>query len=313
MGVDLKSILVKDTIKLDELKGKVITIDASNILHQFLSTIRKPDGTPLTDSQGNVTSHLIGLFYRTLKMMREFSVKPVYVFDGEMPDLKTDVVEERVERRREAKEKWSNAKQVGKDEKAFKEAVKTGFLDDQMIKDAKLLLNNMGLPTVQAPGEAEAQCAYMTHDEEIYAMNSRDYDSMLFGASKLLRYMTISKKDNIEIIDLDRFLNHHGISWAQLVDMGILIGTDYNEGVFRVGPKTALKLIKRHGSIEKIPEKYQKKLDENYTDVRKLFLDPPLIEDYSLEFKEINRTGVMQFLCEERDFPHERVLNNLEK
>lgn len=312
MGVDLRPLIVSDVIGLDELEGKVITVDASNILHQFLSTIRQPDGAPLTDSEGNVTSHLVGLFYRTLKLMRR-SIKPVYVFDGEMPDLKTGVVEERARRRREAERKWEEAKKNGKAGEAFREAVRSSYLDDQMIRDAKTLLGHLGLPTIQAPGEAEAQCAYMTRDEEVFAMNSRDYDSLLFGAKRLLRYLTIKNRENIEVIYLDRLLGRHDLSFEQLVDVGILIGTDYNDGVFRVGPKTSLKLIKKHGRIEDLPEKYLEKLDDGYREVRDLFHDPPITSDYDLVFREPNKSDLVQFLCEERGFPRERVLNSLNK
>ena len=312
MGVDLRPIIVSDVIRLDELEGRIITVDASNILHQFLSTIRQPDGAPLTDSEGNVTSHLVGLFYRTLKLM-ELSIRPVYVFDGEMPDLKTGVVEERARKRREAEQRWEEAKRDGKTGEAFRQAVRRSYLDEQMIRDAKILLGHLGLPTVQAPGEAEAQCAYMTREDEVFAMNSRDYDSLLFGAQRLLRYLTIKNRENIEVIVLDRLLGRHGLSFEQLVDMGVLIGTDYNEGVFRVGPKTALKLIKKHGSIEDLPERYLEKLDDGYREVRDLFLDPPVTSDYHLAFSEPDKNELVRFLCEERGFPRERVLNNLYK
>jgi len=313
MGVDLKPILVSECITLEELRDKIIVVDASNILHQFLGTIRKADGTPLTDSEGNVTSHLVGLFYRTLKMMNEFKIKPVYVFDGEMPSLKTRVMEERAQRRREADRKWEKAIELEDDEEAFKEAVRTSVLTESMIDDAKKLLQLFGLPTIQAPGEAEAQCAYMTRDEQIYAMNSRDYDSLLFGAKRLLRYMTISNRDNIEIIELESFLCRHDISLDQLVDMGLLIGTDYNEGVFRVGPKTSLKLIKKYGGIENLPKKYLDKLDDNYLDVKRLFTDPLIDKAYSLRFEEIKKDQITSFLCQEREFPLDRVTDNLEK
>jgi len=312
MGVDLRPLIVSAVIRLDELEGRIITVDASNILHQFLSTIRQPDGAPLTDSEGNVTSHLVGLFYRTLKLM-ELSIRPVYVFDGEMPDLKTGVVEERARKRREAEQRWEEAKKDGKKGEAFREAVRSSYLNEQMIRDAKTLLEHLGLPTVQAPGEAEAQCAYMTRDDDVFAMNSRDYDSLLFGAQRLLRYLTIKNRENIEVIVLDRLLERHGLSFEQLVDMGILIGTDYNEGVFRVGPKTSLKLIKKHGSIEDLPERYLERLDDGYREVRYLFLDPPVTSDYHLAFSEPNKNELVRFLCEERGFPRERILNNLYK
>ena len=313
MGVNLKPLIERNTVTIKELKGQIIAVDAPNVLHQFLSTIRKPDGSLLTDSDGNVTSHLVGLFYRTVRLMNEFSIKPVYVFDGEMPLLKKGVIEERLKIRKEAEERSVQAREAGNIEKALREAVRSIHLNEQMLKDAERLLRLLGLPTVQAPGEAEAQCAYMTRDREVYAMNSRDYDSLLFGAEKLLRHLTISTKENVEIIILEDFLKHHGITLEQLVDMGILIGTDYNDGVFGVGPKTSLKLIKQYDRIENIPKKYIERLDVEFRDVRRLFLEPPTTSDYELKFRDKDKEGLLSFLCEERGFPKDRVLNNLTK
>lgn len=313
MGVDLKPILIKETIKMNELKNRVITVDAPNILHQFLSTIRQPDGTLLTDSEGHVTSHLVGLFYRTLRLIRDYSIKPVYVFDGKMPDIKSSVIEERLQKKMEATEKWKKVKAKGETDKAFREAQRSSILSTQMIQDSKKLLDLLGLPTVQAPSEAEAQCAFMTKNDEVFAMNSRDYDSLLFGSKKLLRHLTISNKENVEIIILRKFLEHHKITHEQLVDIGILIGTDYNEGIFGVGPKTSLKLIKEHKKIEKIPRKYLDKLEDNFNEIRKLFLDPPITTSYKLEFSEPNKPELLKFLCGQRGFPKERVIDNLEK
>ena len=313
MGVNLKPLIRNSTLNIDDLIDKVISVDASNVFHQFLSTIRNPDGTPLTDSRGNVTSHLVGLFYRTIRLLKEFSIKPVYVFDGEMPMLKRDVIEKRERKRRVAEESWVHAIEEGDKDKAHREAVRSTHLNKQMLGDAEKLLDLLGLPTIQAPGEAEAQCAYMTHDKNVYAMNSRDYDSLLFGAEKLLRHLTISNRENIEIIVLERFLEEHEITLEQLVDIGILMGTDYNNGIYGVGPKTSLKLIKAHGRIEDIPEKYLNKLEADFKEVRKLFLQPPIKSDYKLDFKEPDKKGIIKFLCDERGFPRDRVLNNLTK
>ena len=313
MGVNLRPLIEIDTIAMKELKNKVITVDASNVLHQFLSTIRGPDGSPLKDPNGIVISHLVGLFYRTIRVLNEFLIKPIYVFDGEMPDLKTDVIRKRARRREKAREKWIQAREAGDEKKAYREAVRSAYLDNQMLDDAKRLLDLLGLPTVQAPSEAEAQCAYMTKNEVVFAMNSRDYDSLLFGAEKLLRHLTISNKENVEIIILENFLQRNCITIEQLVDIGILMGTDYNNGIYGVGPKTALKLIKEHNKIENIPDKYVNKLEVDYQDIRKLFLDPPITTNYELKFKEPDREGIIRFLCDEKGFPRDRVTNNLEK
>ncbi len=322
MGVDIGDIVVSHTLKFSDLKGRVVAIDAYNSLYQFLSIIRQPDGTPLMDSNGRITSHLSGLFYRTANYMAE-GIKPIYVFDGRPPDLKTRTIEERIEIRRKAAEEWQRAKESGDIELARMKAQQATHLTRDMVNDAKRLLDLMGVPWVQAPSEGEAQAAYMTIRGDAYASASQDFDSLLFGAVRLVRNMALTGRRKLprkriyvevkpELIDLNENLKNMGITRAQLVDIGILVGTDYNSGVKGIGPKTALKLIKKYGSLEEVMREKNIEIP-HYSEIRDIFLNPPVTDDYRLEWKDADVNGLIEFMCGEHDFSEERVRNAIEK
>lgn len=325
MGVDLRDLIPRTPISFEALSGKVIAIDAYNALYQFLSIIRQPDGTPLRDRTGRITSHLSGLLYRTVNFL-EIGMKPVYVFDGRPPEIKEMEVLRRRRVKEEAVKKYEEALQRGDLRAARTYAQQTAHLTDEMANEAKRLLEALGVPWVQAPSEGEAQAAYMTIKGDAYAAASQDYDSLLFGAKRLVRNLTISGKRKLprkdeyveiepELIELDKVLQELQITREQLVDIAILIGTDYNpDGVKGVGPKTALKLIKTYGSLEKalkaLPET---EFPIDPSDVRKMFLEPKVTDNYKLEWRKPDVDAVLRFLCDERDFSRERVTNALSR
>jgi flap endonuclease-1 len=324
MGVQLGDLVAAREISFDELAGKRIAIDAFNTLYQFLSIIRQPTGEPLRDSQGRVTSHLSGILYRNANLI-EFGVLPVYVFDGEPPKLKSKVIKERNQMRERAREEWERALKEERYEEAWSKAVQSAKLTDAMLSDAKRLLTLLGIPYVEAPAEGEAQAAYMAKRGDVFAAGSQDYDSLLFGSPRLVRNLTISGKRKLprkkayvdvkpEIITLDEVLRSLGVSREQLIDIAILIGTDYNPGgVEGIGPKKAYALIKEHGSAERALEAKGIEVDFDVTEIRELFLNHKTTDDYKLEWHPPDKEGVVAFLCGERDFSRERVEKALEK
>ncbi|MBN2336630.1 flap endonuclease-1 [Candidatus Bathyarchaeota archaeon] len=318
MGVLLTPIIVKKTVTLDDLKGRSFAVDGFIVIHQFLALIRLRDGTPLTDSEGRVTSHLVGLSFRTTKLVSEYGMRLVFVFDGVPPVLKRREVEKRRDAKRKAEEEYREAVSRGDMATAYSKAVMTGRLTRQGLDDAKRLLDLLGIPWVQAPGEGEAQAAYMAARGDVWASNSRDYDSLLFGAPRLVRYLTIGGEEWLpskgrarrlepEFIELDVFLSELGISREQLVDLSILVGTDFNDGVKGIGPKTALKLIRKHGSIEMLPEETLAKVPETYPAIRRIYLEPDVTPDYDAAPGELDEDGLTRFLCGERSFNPKRV------
>lgn len=325
MGVNLRDLLPKTTVDLRSLSGNSIAIDAYNALYQFLAIIRQPDGTPLKDSTGRITSHLSGLFYRTANLI-EMGMKVVYVFDGVPPALKEVEIKRRARVKEEALVKYEKALQEGKIEEARTYAQATSRLKDYMADDSKRLLRLMGVPWVQAPSEGEAQAAYLAKKGDSNYCASQDYDSLLFGAPRLVRNVTISGRRKLprktvyievipETVELEQVLRELGITHEQLIDIGILVGTDFNpQGVKGLGPKTALKLIKEHESLEKLlPTLKEAEFPVEPQRIREIFLHPKVTDNYRLEWRESDVEGVVNFLCRERDFSEERVRKALEK
>src|SRR3989338_2044404 len=191
MGVAFKDLIISEEIKLDDLKNKVIILDAYNILYQFLTTIRGMDGTPLKDSKGNTTSHLVGLFSRTVSLMQK-GIKPVFVFDGKPPELKQKVHEQRNALKIEAEKKFLEAKEKMDVEEMKKYAARTSRLTQDMVEESKELISLLGIPSVQAPSEGEAQAAYMVKEGNGFAVGSQDFDSLIHGATRLVRNLSIS-------------------------------------------------------------------------------------------------------------------------
>ncbi|AMM54729.1 flap endonuclease-1 [Pyrococcus kukulkanii] len=321
MGVPIGELIPKKEIELENLYGKKVAIDALNAIYQFLSTIRQRDGTPLMDSKGRITSHLSGLFYRTINLM-EAGIKPAYVFDGKPPEFKKKELEKRKEAREEAEVKWREALARGDMEEARKYAQRATRVNEMLIEDAKKLLELMGIPVVQAPSEGEAQAAYMASKGHVYASASQDYDSLLFGAPRLVRNLTITGKRKLpgknvyvevkpELVVLDEVLSSLKLTREKLIELAILVGTDYNPGGIKgIGPKKALEIV-RHS---KDPlAKFQKQSEVDLYAIKEFFLNPPVTDEYKLQWKEPDEEGILKFLCDEHDFSEERVKNGLER
>jgi flap endonuclease-1 len=324
MGVLLTPIIVKQNLKLEELRGKRLAVDANGELYQFLALIRLRDGSPLQDSHGRITSHLSGLFYRTTRLMTDYGLELVFVFDGKPPALKA----EEIARRRSIKERYeaerAQAVEEGDMEKAYSKATMTSRLTREMADEARQLLTLLGLPVIQAPSEGEAQASYMAAKSRVWAAASKDYDCLLFGAPRLLRFLTISGKEFLpskgafraitpELIDTPQLLAHYGITREQLIDAAILVGTDFSDGVKGIGPKKALKLVSEFGSIEKMPSDIQEAAGATVAEIRQIFLQPEVTDEYQIVFKPPDVAGTIRFLCDEREFSRERVTAALER
>ncbi|NIO36420.1 flap endonuclease-1 [Candidatus Bathyarchaeota archaeon] len=318
MGINLTPIVVKRISGLEDFTGRSFAVDASTYLYQFLALIRMPDGKPLTDSEGNVTSHLVGLIFRTTRLMLDYKMRLAFVFDGRPPELKMVEIERRRKTKKKASEEWKKALTEGDYATAFSKAVMTSRMTKSMVDDAKRLLQLLGIPYVQAPSEAEAQAAFMAASGDVWATTSKDYDSLLFGTPRLVRFLTLTGKEYLpskrvsrplepELIILQRFLGKHGITREQLIDLAILVGTDFNLGIKGIGPKTALKLVKTHGKLEDMPSDIKAKLSANYQTIRQLYLAPNIVENYEIGYGELQEEEIYSFLCEERNFSPTRV------
>ncbi|OFV68223.1 MAG: flap endonuclease 1 [Candidatus Syntrophoarchaeum caldarius] len=316
MGSDIGELFEKIEVTFDELKGMRAAIDGHNIIYQFLSSIRQPDGTPLMDRNGNITSHLTGIIYRFTNLI-EVGIRPIFVFDGKPPDLKAKTIEKRREVRNNAELKWDEAKERGDLEDAMKYAKASTRITPEIIQDAKELLGMMGIPWIDAPSEGEAQAVYLLKNGDCDFVGSQDFDSLLFGADRLVRNLATTGKRKIpgkklyvdispEEIWLEENLKRLGITQQQLIDIGILVGTDFNEGVKGVGPKTALKLIKQEGTIEKVLDLLNVEIGE-LDKVKAIFTSPEVRTDYEISESIVDEEGLFNFLCVQHDFSRDRI------
>ena len=313
MGVALRDILAeyKTPVTWESLPG-IAAIDANNALYQFLTIIRQPDGTPLMDRHGRVTSHLSGILFRMASFM-EKGIKPVFVFDGKPAELKQATIDERRKVRDTAGEKWKEALERGDEKEAYKQAMSSTRVDETIIRTSTELLKLMGIPVVQAPGEGEAQASYMVAKGDARYVVSQDYDTLLFGAPLLVRNLTVSGKRKIRgrqitvnperIVLADTLAGLH-LTREQLIEIGILVGTDFNPGIEGVGAKTGLKIVQKGEFLRKIQEKQP---DFDPAPVIQMFLQPPVTDDYSLAAGHPDPEGIRKMLCDGYDFSVERV------
>ena len=322
MGVDLGDLVEPREIELKELKDRTVAIDAFNTLYQFLSIIRQQDGAPLADDRGNVTSHLSGIIYRVTNLIEE-GVKPAFVFDGKPPSFKAETIKARAEVREAARQMYEAARAAGSAE-AYKYAQASTSINQQIVTDAKELLGYMGVPYILAPSEGEAEAAYMVARGAADYVGSQDYDALLFGAPRVVRNITITGKRKLprkgitvdvkpEVLELPEVLQALEITREQLIDLAILVGTDYNPGIYKVGPKTALKLVRKHpGDMRAIFDEIGQTI-ENYEGIRQFFLQPEVTDQYEVKWGKPQPEKIREFLVGEHSFSAERVDKVLER
>ena len=314
MGVDLRDIVIKEEIEFSQLHGKILSVDALNALYQFLAIIRQQGGEALKDRQGRTTSHLSGLFYRTVNLI-EYGIRPLYVFDGIPPQQKLDTLRARKAHKVVAQQRAVRAKVDGRTQDYAKYASQSLTFSKEMLSESKQLLSLMGIPYFDAPSEGEAQASHLcATDPRIFAVASQDYDSLLFGAPMLVRNATITGRRKLpgrsvyreitpELLSLEAVLSNLGLTREQLIEVALLVGTDYNDGVKGLGPKKALEAV-RGGTFDSYG------LDPSLKD---MFLSPEVSDSVKYTFSMPDEDGVYAFLCDEHDFSRLRVERALER
>lgn len=310
-------------IKESEIKhyfGRKIAVDASMCLYQFLIAVRN-EGVQMVAADGKTTSHLMGMFYRTIRLV-ENGIKPVYVFDGKPPDLKSGELLKRAERREEAQKALEQATQVGDTVEMDKMNRRLVKVTKEHAEDVKELLKLMGIPYVDAPCEAEAQCAALVRAGKVFATATEDMDALTFGSTILVRHMTFSeaRKMPIQEFHLERMLEGLELTKEQFIDLCILLGCDYCDSIRGIGPKKAMEYIREHRDLETIlkkidSKKYSAPQDWNYEAARNLFINPEITDPETIDLKwaDPDEEGLVKYLCGDRQFNEERVRNGTKK
>jgi len=328
MGLQIGEIIPKKEIQLSDLNGKTITVDAFNAIYQFLTTIRQPDGTPLKDSEGNVTSHISGLFYRNMNLILN-NVKIIYVFDGEAPELKEKTRELRSQIKQQAKEKYEQAASEKDIDSMAKYSRSDVYLDEQKINESKELLLAMGIAVIQAPGEGEAQASVLAQNKDIFAVASQDYDCLMFKAPLLIQNLSLSKRRKTptgftevfpQSITLKNVLKELDINQEQLICLGIICGTDYNPGGIKgLGPKKSLKIVKEFKTKEKIFEALQSneafekyEVDFDWKPIYEEIINPNITKDPEITFPKLNQDKIKEILLK-YEFSEKRIDIQLDK
>jgi len=306
-----------NAMKQKEFKNyfsRTVAIDASMALYQFLIAIRN-DGQQMTNEAGDITSHLIGIFHRTVRML-EAGIKPVYVFDGKPPSMKSGELKKRKEARQNAEKELVEAKETGDQEVIDKFSRRLVKVLPEHNEEAKKLLKLMGIPVLTAPCEAEAQATELVKAGKVFAVASEDMDCLTFDCPMLLRNLTKPESKKLPVLEYQApvLLKELGFTREQFVDMCILLGCDYCDKIQGIGPKKAVELIGKYKNIEKIlknidTERY--KVPENwpYAEARKLFFEPDVddCKDIELKWRDPDFDGLHQFLVKEKAFAEDRV------
>ena len=324
MGCNLRDLATAEDINLADLKGKRVGIDAFLTAFQFLTTIRDRsptgDGGPLRDSKGRVVAHLMGILTRTTTML-SLGIQPVFVFDGPSPELKADELAARRARRLEAEAAHKQALEDGDYQTAQKMAQRIVHYSPEMVDDTKQMLDLLGVRWVDAAAEGEGQAAVMAIKGQLDVVATQDWDALLYGSPILVRNLMSdgSKRHGRTVraqqINLEEMLTQHDLTREQLVDLAIMIGTDFHPGLKGIGPKTGIKLIKSLGTIEAICDEKGKEVPERLAEIREIFLNHPsnTIDDEALKPGQVDVKGLIQFLQEEREFSQRRIDEALTK
>lgn len=308
VGLPLRPLVTAQELPWESLAGRTLAVDGFNAVYQFLATIRQRDGQLFSDGQGNVTSHLMGTFYRTTSLLEQ-GVLPVWVFDGKPPERKTATIRRRIEAKEKAEVAWQEALAAGDLETARRKAAQTSHLTRPMVDELHALLRGLGVPVVQAPGEGEAQAAVLAARGTTWGSASEDYDSLLFGTPRLVRGLAARPRSGVaagaQLIDREELLASLGIDQEELIALGIVVGTDFNEGAAGFGPKKALKLVREHLGFDATMEKAGLDAGEA-TAVAEIFRHPSAVDPGPLAFGPVDEAGLHRLLVETHGFSEGR-------
>jgi len=334
MGVKLQDIILRKVLDFQTLAGKIIAIDAPNIIMGLFNFARKnSDGTYaglILDRTQRPISHLYGLLYR-INFYYTKKIFPIFCFDGRDSELKKLITKDQLNDFRFTQKWYEEAIKSGDKTAARQIALSKEYMWQNIILESKQLLGALGLPYMESPASAESQCAYLVKEGIAHYSNSQDFDSLLFGCPNMIQNLSKSLRRKVQgkwtytkitplSVDLRKNLKELEINQFQLVDLALLVGTDYFPGIKGIGPKKALKYIKNHKQIENIISSIGEKYDvstlttEVIKTVRKIFLFPEVNKSTDIFYWNLpNKPNVVDLLCKEHHLNRERVENNLEK
>jgi flap endonuclease-1 len=310
-NADLRSLAALEDVAFEDLDGSVIAVDAHNWLYRYLTTtVKFTSDHKYTTDDGEEVANLIGVVQGLPKFF-EHDLTPVFVFDGAVTELKDDEVAKRREQREKYEDELADAREAGDSVRVAKLDSRTQRLTSTIVETTRELLELLDVPVVDAPAEGEGQASYMARQGDVDYVGTEDYDSLLFGAPYTLRQLT--SKGDPELMDFEATLESTGLTWEQLVDAAILMGTDFNEGISGIGPKTAVKLLDEHGDLFAVLEERGEHID-HADRIRLLFLDPAVSDDYEIPADiDPDLEAARAFVTEEWEVDAEEVRRGFER
>ncbi|MDP6869842.1 MAG: hypothetical protein QGI21_03620 [Candidatus Poseidoniaceae archaeon] len=323
MGCNLRDLAEAEDTNMEAMRGKRVGVDSFLLAFQFLTTIRDRsptgDGGPLRANNGKVVAHLMGFLSRASAMLSK-GVKPVFIFDGEHPELKREEMDSRRKRREEAEIEWKAALEVGDFPTAQKLAQRCVRYTPEMVDESIEMLQLMGIPAFRAKAEGEAQASVMAAKGQLDAVATQDWDALLYGAPVVIRNFTSDGSKRMgriiraQRIELQQILDDNDITKEQLIDLAIMIGTDFHPGIKGIGPKTGLKLIKSLGTLEAVCESKEKEIPNRIDEIREVFKNHPVVEidETDLIQGDVDIDGLRKFLVDDRQFSEKRFNNAIE-
>ena len=310
-NADLRDLAVLEAVPFDDLSGSVVAVDAHNWLYRYLTTtVRWTNEDIYTTTDGDEVANLVGVVQGLPKFF-EHDITPVFVFDGSVVSLKDDEIAERRAGREKREDELETAREEGDELAVARLESQTQRLTDIILRTTREVLALLDVPVVEAPAEGEAQATHMAREGVVDYVGTEDYDALLLGAPLTLRQLT--SKGKPELMDFQATLDEHDLTWEQLVDAAILMGTDFNEGVSGIGPKTAVKAVREHGDIWGVFEARDVFVD-NADRIRDLFLNPAVTDDYDYNPEiEPDMEAARAYVCAEWEVDPDEVERGFER
>lgn len=312
MGIsDLRDLAVIEEVPTSSVEPGIIAVDFNNWIYRYLTVlVRYTDEAVYTTTDGTDVLNLLGIIKGIPKFF-EHGLYPVFVFDGDVLELKEEEMDRRRARKESAEAQLEEARETGDIERIRSLEAQTQRLSTVHLETSRELFDMLDVPFVDAPAEAEAQAAHMARNGSVQYVGSEDYDTLLFGAPVTLRNVTGS--GDLERLNLDATIEKHGLSRESLIDIAILCGTDYNDGIHGVGPKTALNAVQEGTPMEEILDRYDASIP-HLDEIRELFRSPAVDTDITVDpYSNPDLQTVEAYLTDTWEIPYSSIERALDR
>lgn len=302
----IKSKRLEDNINYGDLYGKTIAIDTSIYIYNSILNVRNSIGEDYLDKHNKLVSHVLSIFNKVVLLMKN-NIKPIFVFDGKTPDIKKKTVM----MRRNIREKLEKDKSLSEYEK--NKIIRVGKREINMCKK---LLDYLGISYVQAPEEADSQCAYLCRSGLVDGVLTNDMDLLTFG-TPIIYNNIFSSKDTIKI-SLNKILEEFKLSYDQFIDLSILLGSDYGKKI-DIDPNKLLDIYLDSKDLYECVDilnfsGYETDTIENYNKIKEYFYNPLILRltEDNIKPKKMRYKKLEKFLIDYCKFDKDKLQEKLD-